>query len=253
MPAFGRTLAKPQTRGRLGPANSFLELLKSVPDGFDAYAFCDQDDVWLPDKLSRAAARLADAPDQPALYCSAVLCVDSHLRPLGPKRVNADTRFEHVLFENIAYGNTIVMNPAARAVITSTLPKAGMIMHDWWCALIVAALGQVLFDPDPGVLYRQHGANVVGASANRASELAALARGLWRAPRGFYPIHAQAQEFLRLFGDRLDPERRRLTRALVDSRRSLASRLRFALCAEIPRSDLTGALGARLLIAAGLY
>jgi glycosyltransferase involved in cell wall biosynthesis len=246
-------LVEPIAGERLGPAGSFLALLESAPPGFDGYAFCDQDDVWLPDKLARAAARLGETQGQPTLYCSAVLCVDPDQKPLGPKSVNGDTRFAHLLFENIAYGNTVVMNESARQAITARAPKDGVIMHDWWCALVVSALGRLIFDPRPGVLYRQHGANSIGASPRRSSELASLAKGLWRNPRGFYPIHAQAREFLRLFGDQLGPDQTRLARALVASRRSVTARVGFAVSAEIPRSDTIGALAARLLIAAGLY
>ena len=34
--------------------------------------------------------------------------------------------------------------------------------HDWWLYLVVAAFGVVHFDPEPTVLYRQHGGNVLG-------------------------------------------------------------------------------------------
>jgi len=247
------SLTAPLVGERLGPASSFLTLLGSVPPAFDGFAFCDQDDVWMPDKLSRAALRLDETVDRPALYCSAVMCVDSNLRALGPKSVNGDTRFVHLLFENMAYGNTVVMNARAHAAITARPPQNGVIMHDWWCALVVSAVGQVIFDPRPGVLYRQHGANAIGASPRRWSELSSIARRLWRQPREVYPIHDQAQEFLRLFEDQLDPERLECARALVQSRRSLAARVAFAAGAEIPRSDFIGALAARLLIAAGIY
>src|ERR1700719_2334213 len=62
-----------QSAENLGPAKSFLELLRTAPDA-DFYAFCDQDDVWLPGKLARAAEALA-GDTGPALYCSNVTCV----------------------------------------------------------------------------------------------------------------------------------------------------------------------------------
>jgi len=126
-------------------------------------------------------------------------------------------------------------------------------MHDWWSALVVSAFGEVTYDPEPGVLYRQHGANQIGQSPSRVGEWIRLARTLARAPRRFWPVHAQAAEFLRLYGADLPPDQRRLVEALVASRRSLAARLAFAASGDIRRTDPLGALIARALVAADLY
>jgi hypothetical protein len=241
------------TGPNLGPAASFLTLLGGEMEGFDGFAFCDQDDVWLPDKLARAASRLLDGDGSPALYCSRVMCIDRSLRPLGPGPIKRDGRFAHLLFENIAFGATVVMNASARALVRSRPPRSGVIMHDWWCALVVSAFGSVIYDERPGLLYRQHGGNQIGQSANRLGELVRLARVFARAPGRFYPIHAQAAEFMRLYGDDLDPGDRRLARALVDSKRSKAARIAYAASGAIVRAEPLGGLAARVLIAAGLY
>ena len=245
-------LASPMGGRNLGPAASFLELLRLAPAAFDFYAFCDQDDVWTPEKLARAVETLGDDP-APALYCSSVLIVDRELRPLGPHLVSGDSRFEHLLFENIAFGNTVVMNAAAARAVRAHAPEQGVIMHDWWCALVIAGVGRVVFDPRPGVLYRQHQANSIGASRSRAAEALALARSFWRDPGAFYPIHGQASECLRLFGDQLPSEPRRLLERLVKSKRNLIARLGFALLAPVIRARRIDALIARALIIVGLY
>ncbi len=246
-------LASLEAGPNLGPAMSFLALLAAAPEGFDAYAFCDQDDVWPAKKLAQAKRALAAATDRPALYCSRVTCVDAELRPLGPGPLKDDGSFEHLLFENIAFGATVVMNAAARRVICSRLPTAGVIMHDWWCALTTAAFGEVIYDPEPGLLYRQHGGNEIGQASGRFSELMRMARIFARAPQSFWPVHAQTEAFLRLWGDELDPARRRYAEALVNSKRSLAAQLGFAATGRIRRSNLAGAAAARALIALGLY
>ena len=247
-------LAAPMTGPNLGPAASFLTLLGGEMESFDGFAFCDQDDVWLPDKLAMATSRLQDVGGgSPALYCSRVMCVDRSLRPLGPAPIKRDGRFAHLLFENIAFGATVVMNAAARDRVRSRPPTSGVIMHDWWCALVASAFGSVIYDEHPGLLYRQHGDNQIGQSASRVGEWIRLARVFARAPSRFYPIHAQAAEFVRLFGDNLDAGDRRLAQALVDSKRSAAARIAYAASGEIVRADVLGALVARGLIASGLY
>ncbi|HEY1878835.1 MAG TPA: glycosyltransferase [Caulobacteraceae bacterium] len=249
-PALAALAAGPN----LGPAMSFLALLAAAPEGFDAYAFCDQDDVWPAGKLARATASLGAVPaDRPALYCSRVLLVDAELKPLGLGPLKADGSFEHLLFENIAFGATVVTNAAAARLIVSRPPSGGVIMHDWWCALVTSAFGEVIYDPEPGLLYRQHGGNEIGQGSGRLAEAWRMARIFARAPAKFWPVQAQAAEVLRLWGDELDVERRRSAEALVASKASLANRLAFAATGKIRRASLSGAIAGRLLIAAGLY
>jgi hypothetical protein len=70
---------------------------------------------------------------------------------------------------------------AADLVLASARPVGGL--HDWWCYLVVSAAGgRVIADPKPALLYRQHGANAVGAPSNRWRRLLAAAR---RGPRRY--------------------------------------------------------------------
>jgi len=237
----------------LGAAHSFLELLRTAPDGADYYAFCDQDDVWLPGKLQRAVNFIA-ADEGPALYCSNVTCVDEQLQVLGVPAANGDTRFQHLLFENIAYGCTSVMNRAARALITTPPPPGRLTMHDWWSVLVVAAVGgRIHYDPEPAILYRQHGANAVGGEATAAARMWKQFMLIARSPRGGYAIHAQAAELIRLYGEDMPDAARRAADRLVASKRSTLARLTYALGREVTRTRAVDALAARGLVALGWY
>jgi glycosyltransferase involved in cell wall biosynthesis len=240
-----------QTGANLGPARSFLELLRSAPDA-DYYAFCDQDDVWLPGKLARAVEALSDDRG-PALYCSNVTCVADDLSVLGVPRENGDTRLQHLLFENIAYGCTTVMNRAARALIVERPPEQGVVMHDWWCALVVAALGRIHYDPQPQILYRQHGGNSVGAQANLFGQVVLNARVFLANPTGYYRVRAQTLELIRVFGADLDAETRGAAEELVNSRRPFARRLKYALSDKVVRSGIPTMIVVRCLIVLGWY
>jgi len=236
----------------LGATASFLQLLLTAPDDADYYAFCDQDDVWLPNKLARAIEVLSGM-EGPALYCSNVTCVDEDLRVLGIPPAHSDHRFQHLLFENIATGCTMVLNPTARALITSRLPSQGVVMHDWWCALIVAALGQVHYDSEPGLLYRQHGGNLVGMNANWIAQKAKHAFRLLRERRSFYKIHAQAAELLNLYGSRMPECYLEPLARLAASKRSWRARAAFAMSGQIVHRDIFGSAVVRGLILAGWY
>jgi glycosyltransferase involved in cell wall biosynthesis len=176
--AIMQSFAASQAQGRVerlgmpeehvGSAAGFLALLRHVAPTLgprDVVAFADQDDVWLPFKLSRAVRALgaADA-EAPAIYSARQVLVDARLNPLAVSpRLTAPPRFPASLTQNVATGCTMAMNAAAaRLVAGSRAP--GACQHDWWAYLLVTAAGGIfLADEEPVVLYRQHGRNAVGA------------------------------------------------------------------------------------------
>jgi len=178
-PGAGRVFECTDDQGRLGITASFLSLLRRAPPD-RVVAFADQDDVWLPEKLARGMAALANVKDGgPALYCARQSLVDAALKPLT---LSASLReppgFPQSLTQNIATGCTVMLNPAAvRLITTTTAPPE--TLHDWWAYLVVSAAGgQVLMDERPTVLYRQHHANAVGVRLSpRKRAMQALRRG----------------------------------------------------------------------------
>ena len=163
--------------GWLGPTASFLALLRAAGPG-EAIAFADQDDVWLPDKLTRGLAALSPFGARPAVYCARQMLVDENLRELGLSAPVRALRFPAALTQNVATGCTMMLNAAAaRLVASSAAPDS--TLHDWWSYLVVTSAGGALVTDDtPTVLYRQHGANLVGAPPSRRRRAwAALRRG----------------------------------------------------------------------------
>lgn len=166
---------------RLGAAKSFLHLLATARTSVAAFfAFADQDDVWLPEKLARGVDALTRCPEGvPALYCARQWLVDADL---NRRRLSAPVRrppgFLPALTQNIATGCTIMLNQAAVDCVLASKPP-DEAWHDWWCYLVVAGCGGlVLADPTPVILYRQHGANVIGAPAGQTRRgMAAIRRG----------------------------------------------------------------------------
>jgi glycosyltransferase involved in cell wall biosynthesis len=162
----------------LGASPSFLRLLAET-GGTQAVAFADQDDVWLPDKLQVAAAQIAETGDRPVLYCARQLLVDENLQnPRLSVAHNGLPVFPASLTQNIANGNTLVMNRQA-AELVATLPQPEGTVHDWWSYIVVSACGgSVIFDPVPRVLYRLHKNNLIGADRPLpARAIAAMQRG----------------------------------------------------------------------------
>jgi glycosyltransferase involved in cell wall biosynthesis len=160
-----------------GAAASFLLLLKEAL-GEAFVAFADQDDVWLPDKLRNAVEKIEAAGTGPVLYCARQFLVNHALRNHRLSAVHQATGFPACLTQNIANGNTVVMNQEA-ATLVASLQAPLATVHDWWSYIVVSACGGiVIFDPEPQVLYRLHKHNTIGrAQMMPARALAALQRG----------------------------------------------------------------------------
>lgn len=149
-----------------GHAANFLSLISADDIDCDIFAFADQDDIWDTNKLSRAVAALDDVPSHiPALYCTRTRTVSEtgELNGLSPL-FSKPPAFPNALLQNIAGGNTMVMNAAARAL----LQRAGavdVVSHDWWTYLLVSGGGgEVIYDARPSLSYRQHERNAIGAN-----------------------------------------------------------------------------------------
>lgn len=150
----------------LGFSRSFLSLVVEAPPDVDMVMFADQDDVWMPDKIQRAWAHLQTMSSEPALYGSAQLLVDEHLRPLEPTRPwPRGPSLQSALTENIITGCTAAFNgPALRLLQKAGIPQS-VHLHDWWVYLVISAFGKVVWDNVPSIYYRQHGQNQIGHGA----------------------------------------------------------------------------------------
>ena len=151
-----------------GFAANFLSLLCRAGPHVPFAALSDQDDVWLPGKLARALSFLADvSPGRPAVYAGRTVICDHSLTPQRASPLwTRPPGFRNALVQSIAGGNTMVLNRAALDLVQETARHAtGIIAHDWWIYQIVTgAGGDIIYDLEPQVLYRQHGGNQIGAN-----------------------------------------------------------------------------------------
>ncbi|MDX2346887.1 MAG: glycosyltransferase family 2 protein [Legionella sp.] len=148
-----------------GFAANFFNLIEQADKTSDYYAFCDQDDVWDPNKIERAVNWFATInPHTAALYCTRTLLVDEQLNPLGHSPLFKKTpHFLNALVQNVGGGNTMVFNQAACKLICQTGKHHDLFAHDWWAYLLISgAGGPVFYDPTPSLRYRQHQGNLIG-------------------------------------------------------------------------------------------
>lgn len=151
---------------RRGFVANFLSLACDASICSDYFAYCDQDDIWESDKIARSLRCLSIVPRElPALYCSSTSLIDQMGNVIGQSRVNRKPPgFSNALVQNLASGNTMVFNMAARRLLVLAGPHAQVPFHDWWLYILVSgAGGRVFYDPYPTVRYRQHGNNLFGS------------------------------------------------------------------------------------------
>jgi glycosyltransferase involved in cell wall biosynthesis len=236
----------------LGATRSFFRLFLRYSGNADYVAFSDQDDVWLPTKLGRAIAMLEGVPPStPALYCSRATITDEQLNPIGLTPLwPRPPAFGNALVENIVSGCTIVLNRSAKHLLSSAPAPERAMFHDWWCYLVVSALGSVFYDPEPSILYRQHRHNAVGATASRPG------RVMRRVRRQFLQdslglILAQAEEFSYYYHSRISGEFAEILSMLLAGRRSLLARERLLFEKRIFRQHAHDDALLRLRLAVG--
>lgn len=156
-----------------GASVNFMSLVADEQLPGEYFAFCDQDDIWHRDRLSRAIANLETVPAAiPALYGGRTRLVSANGAALGYSRLfRRQPSFRNAMVQNILGGNTMLLNRAAKKLLESSHCRTPPF-HDWWTYLLVSgAGGHVIYDPVPGVDYRQHDANVVSGMATWRSRL----------------------------------------------------------------------------------
>lgn len=190
----------------LGYKKSFLHLLKEAPE-YDYYAFADQDDVWLEDKLKIAIDRISHF-NGPSFYCSNLMVVNEQLEFLSmrhKKSENIKMTEDKALVENISYGCTLVFNQQLREVALGYIPS--YVSHDGWINLVGLYFGNGVYDEQSYILYRQHSTNVLGGNPSFGSVWKKRIRSFKHL--GEHHRDLEAREFLDAFSERLSSEQKK--------------------------------------------
>lgn len=243
-----------QGQSNLGVAPSFFELLKNAAAKKTEYvAFCDQDDVWHPDKVARAAQKLATVPaDHPAMYCSRVEVVDERLAHIGYTMLPTKIGFGNALVECVTTGCTIVLNWQAVCLLGKNPPASG-VMHDWWCYLTVSCFGEIIYDPVATLKYRQHGDNAIGLAGNKYIQFFRRCRRFFGGCGGHLRMSTQASCFLNTFKDLVPVSNRQILVNFIAAKSTWYRRLQLALSSDIWRQKWSDNLLLRLLILINRY
>lgn len=174
----------------LGSAQNFGRLmLAGLETNSLIFFFCDQDDVWEPNKLQIQVAAFPSqgAESSSLLVYSDLSVVDQQLELIHPSMnrfmaldLNPAHPIISLVSRNFVTGCAMACN---RTLLEMALPvPLEAIMHDWWLALVAAGTGSIEFIDRPLLKYRQHQSNVVGAT------------GFWRILNPFGGFHRKWQQ-----------------------------------------------------------
>lgn len=149
----------------VGCVQSYMLLLKEAVliNPYDFYAFADQDDYWLNTKLFVGVMKLKCVDvEKPSLYFTQTQLVDDKLVQMSTPKLNLQCSFAESLMVYGVTGCTVIFNHLLLRLLTFT-NYSYISMHDTLSYQVCLAMGgEVVFDEQAYILYRQHSNNVLG-------------------------------------------------------------------------------------------
>lgn len=222
----------------LGSTWSFFALLDQAPEA-NYYAFSDQDDVWLPNKLE-AAINTIGMDKEPVLYSCKKEIVDKNLKKLNRDDAVPEKGLLNALYkQNKASGCTMVFNHSMKQMLSKhrIREKNDFMYHDSWAYKVAELYGKNIYDANKYMLYRQHGNNVVGAIDTGVSRLMKkIANFNIKRSMDSHVAYAYALELSKSVDDSLPSDKARILDCVVNGRTSFIKGMRLAC---IPGIDIT--------------
>lgn len=207
-----------------GAKYNFLKMMSEHSD--DYVMLCDQDDVWLPDKIEKTIKKMCEmekkyGAETPLLVYTDLKIVDENLKTISPSykaAMNANfskTSLRNLISQTTLAGCAAMYNRALSNMLTDT--PSFIVMHDWWIMLVASAFGKIDHIDEQTVLYRQHGSNDVGAKDVRKLGFK-LHKMLHNdeIKKALSETYTQAASFLEVYSDRLAEEQKALLTAYIN-------------------------------------
>ena len=148
----------------------FIDTLQNIGDGYDYYAFCDQDDVWNKDKIEKGVIALENEDNKmPLLYYTAVDYYDENLNYIRHSRFASHVKdpqkldFQDFLLGGEPLGMTFVFNKKVRNIVVELYEKGYKSFKDGFIKILCASTGKIIYDVKPSAKYRRHSGATTGA------------------------------------------------------------------------------------------
>lgn len=223
----------------IGWRRSFFELVESVPySAGQFYAFADQDDVWQPLKLIKAADKLENT-HCPAVYHSNMTLVDSAMNFVSyryPKGYSPNTKMPNAFFDGIGTGATIVFNSMMLQLLQQYTPTRATA-HDAYIIALGNLLGKVIYDSNSYILYRRHSSTATGFGKKTVQEEPSMTMRFKRYRRSpSNPYSIRADMILSGYGEKISSIDYQLLRHISSYQKKFRSRLYLLFSPKIKAS-----------------
>lgn len=216
----------------VGVVGSFFDLIDMIDRECEYIAFCDQDDIWLPNKISRAVEILECMSTEVKLYCSNFFLIDKNKHLYKKQKLQGkNPSFENAIIENICTGCTAVVSIKLIDYLKNIEYKK-IIMHDWWFYLVATCFGEAYFDKKPQILYRQHENNIIGASNNFVLKNIKRIKIFKK-----NELHNQVSYFYKCYIDIIQDEYKRSIELFLNYKTNLNNKLQLLLSKSIKRQN----------------
>ncbi len=143
------------------PGQHFMYMLRFSKSPF--VCFCDQDDIWLENKLENMIGAISNKDNTKAqvVFSNAYLFYTKTNSLQGVLLSACPKRLKELLFINGGiHGSASIFNEKMRQYLQ--INNSYVSMHDHLLTLIGCSFGEVSFMEDRLFLYRQHDSNVTG-------------------------------------------------------------------------------------------
>lgn len=184
----------------------------------DYYAFSDQDDYWLPEKIEREVSLLDEkGTDEPALVFTAFHVCDDKLNFMRESMQNKSTpHLEDCLYDYIVLAFNTMINSALWKEFFNRIPVDGYPHYpDHFLSMIAAAHRRLYYIDTPLVNYRRQEEAASYFNKNKFAHI------LWQIKNVLFGdepkfIRKEITDFYELYKDVMTEEDRRFTKVYAE-------------------------------------
>ncbi|MDD7409788.1 glycosyltransferase [Fusobacterium gastrosuis] len=235
------------TGKNLKSAQSFIDLLYTI-EGYDYYAFADQDDVWYRRKLIEGIKYLKD--DYHLYGCKKEI-VNENLEVLNKKdEYPKCLELGVTILRCKISGCTMIFDRFLKNKLMEYRPQV-VTMHDSWVLKVACCVGKVYFDSNKYILYRQHSKNVVGAKQDLLNLWKKRIKNLKKRKKNLTRIK-MAEELYRGYSKYLNDKEKEHLYNFINSRNSFKDRIKVIFSNFIKGDSYLDTIILKIIILLGL-
>lgn len=201
--------------GSLGCVNNFLILLSHSQTPYTI--FCDQDDIWLENKLEVLVNSMHGMDESVPRLAYGGAYLYNLQTGVGPHEIIYPVHdLQAMLFRGSGLrGCSLLFNAALRRKVLSY--KGTTSMHDFTVTFLAILFGETIMVNRPLMLYRQHESNVTGHTPDSHKALVRFFFSDYRHKGILIPeVFQTIKQITACFYEQIAPDKRRLLDAFLD-------------------------------------